>query len=416
MTTKPSSSSGFPDSFPFRSHMRKFQMVLFFVVFFVVYLGINGYVFLRGWQALPPGSSLRIWFLAIFALLTVSFVIGRVLERYWLSPVSDAFVWLGSLWLGALAYFVLACLAIDIVRLVLVIVPGHVPEFADPVRARQWGMLATVIVVSLVIAAGSVNARFPRIHRLTLPIAKQTQGLHSLRIVMLSDVHLGTIIGQERLAGLVDRINSLRPDLVLFAGDVVDEDLGPVIRQNLGATLLSIRARKGVYGITGNHEYIGGAEEACAYLEAHGIRMLRDTCVEIEGGILLAGRQDRSSAQFGGKQRKTLDELLGQVTPGMPVILLDHQPFGLEEAASHGVDLQLSGHTHHGQLWPFNFITSAIYEVSWGYLQKGVTHFYVSSGVGTWGPPVRTGNRPEIVEITLRFDGTQANALGSNEE
>jgi len=380
-------------------------MVLFFVVFFLVYFGINSYVFFRGWQSLPPGSSLRTWFLALFALLTASFVVGRILERFWISWVSDAFVWLGSLWLGALAYFVLACLAIDIVRLALLILPVELPDFADPLRMRQWGMLAMIAIVTVIIGAGCVNARYPRIHRLAIPIARQAKGVNSLRIVMLSDVHLGTLIGRKRLAGFVETINRLRPDLVLFAGDVVDEDLGPVIRENLGATLLSIEASKGVYGITGNHEYIGGAEQACAYLEAHGIRMLRDTCVEIEGGVVIAGRQDRSSRQFGGQERKSLDELLNGIAPEMPVILMDHQPFGLEEAASHGVDLQLSGHTHHGQLWPFNYITSAIYEVSWGYLQKGSTHYYVSSGVGTWGPPVRTGNRPEIVEITLTFNG-----------
>jgi hypothetical protein len=226
-------------------------------------------------------------------------------------------------------------------------------------------------------------------------------------MVVVSDVHLGTIIGRDRLARIVEQVNDLRPDLVLFAGDVVDEDLAPVIRQNIGETLLSIRSRKGVYGITGNHEYIGGAEQACAYLEAHGIRMLRDTCVEIEGGIVIAGREDRSSRQFGGKRRKSLDVLLAGVDPHAPLILMDHQPFDLQEASAQGVDLQLSGHTHHGQLWPFNYITSAIYEVSWGYVRKGSTHFYVSSGVGTWGPPVRTGNRPEIVEITMTFGGSK---------
>lgn len=387
--------------------MRKLTMVFFFLIVFAVYFGINSYVFLRGWQALPPGSSLRIWFVVMFAFLTCAYLIGRVLERFWISVVSDVFVWIGSLWLGALAYFVLACLAIDIVRLVLTILPLHWPEIADPIRFRLLVMLGVVVTVGLVIAAGVLNARVIRTHKLELTIAKQTKGVHSLRVVVASDIHLGTIIGQKKLAGIVDQINELRPDLVLFAGDVVDEDLGPVIRQNLGATLLSIRARNGVYGITGNHEYIGGAEEACAYLEAHGIRMLRDTCVEIEGGLHLAGRQDRSSAQFGGRPRKPLDAVLAGVDTRAPIILMDHQPFDLHEATDHGVDLQISGHTHHGQLWPFNYITSAIYEVSWGYLQKGRTHFYVSSGVGTWGPPVRTGNRPEIVEITLNFNGVQ---------
>jgi hypothetical protein len=378
-------------------------MLTFFLVFFTVYFSVNAYVFFRGWQALPPSTSLRSWYAVLFAVVSLSFIIGRVLENYWISAISDLLVWIGSFWLAALAYFVLACLAVDLVRLVLLILPIPIPDMGDPVRLRQIGTLGVVVLVMLVLAGGYWNARTPRIQRLSVTVDKQAQGIHSLRAVMISDVHLGTIVGRKHLARLVERINELRPDLVLFAGDVVDEDLAPVLRQNLGETLLSIRARKGVYGITGNHEYIGGAEQACAYLEAHGIRMLRDTCVEIEGGILLAGRQDRSSRQFGGEPRKSLDALLGGMNVRAPLILMDHQPFDLDEAAAHGVDLQLSGHTHHGQLWPFNYITSAIYEVSWGYLLKGSTHYYVSSGAGTWGPPVRTGNRPEIVEITMTF-------------
>lgn len=387
--------------------MRKYQMLLFFLIVFTVYAGVNSYIFLRGWQALPATSSLRTWYAVLFLVLSLSFIIGRVLENYWLSVVSDLFVWIGSFWLAALAYFVLACLAVDLVRLLGILLPLHLPEYGDPVRMRQLGLFAVVFIVLLVIAGGFWNARTPRIHRFSVAVAKQTQGIHSLRMVVVSDVHLGTIIGRDRLARIVEQINDLRPDLVLFAGDVVDEDLAPVIRQNIGETLLSIRSRKGIYGITGNHEYIGGAEQACAYLEAHGIRMLRDTCVEIDGGIVIAGREDRSSRQFGGKRRKSLDVLLAGVDPHAPLILMDHQPFDLQEASAHGVDLQLSGHTHHGQLWPFNYITSAIYEVSWGYLLKGSTHFYVSSGVGTWGPPVRTGNRPEIVEITMTFGGSK---------
>ncbi len=378
-------------------------MLTFFLVFFTVYFSVNAYVFFRGWQALPASTSLRTWYAVLFAVVSLSFIIGRVLENYWISAVSDLFVWIGSFWLAALAYFVLACLAVDLVRLVLLILPIPMPAMGDPVRVRQIGTLGVVALVMVVLAGGYWNARTPRIQRLSVTVDKQAQGIHSLRAVMISDVHLGTIVGKKHLARLVDRINELRPDLVLFAGDVVDEDLGPVLRQNLGETLLSIRAPRGVYGITGNHEYIGGAEKACAYLEAHGIRMLRDTCVAIDGGILLAGRQDRSSRQFGGEARKSLDAVLDGVDARAPLILMDHQPFDLDEAAAHGVDLQLSGHTHHGQLWPFNYITSAIYEISWGYLLKGSTHYYVSSGAGTWGPPVRTGNSPEIVEITMTF-------------
>jgi len=130
---------------------------------------------------------------------------------------------------------------------------------------------------------------------------------------------------------------------------------------------------------------------------------LRDRTVKINGSIYIIGREDRTIRQFSGKQRKPLAELMRQVDKNLPILLMDHQPFGLNEAEENGVDLQLSGHTHHGQIFPINFITNAVYEKSWGYLQKGKTHIYVSCGVGTWGPPVRVGNRPEILNITIRF-------------
>lgn len=221
---------------------------------------------------------------------------------------------------------------------------------------------------------------------------------------MASDIHLGTLVGRKRLEKIAEAITETRPDLVLFPGDIVDEDLAPVIKENLGETLRSITAPMGVFGITGNHEYIGGVDDAVAYLEQHGIRMLRDTCVDLGGGITLCGREDRSSMQFAGKRRKALPELLKDVDRARPVILMDHQPFDLDSVAHAGVDVQVSGHTHHGQLWPLNYITALVYEQSWGYLQKRNTHFYVSSGVGSWGPPVRLGNRPEIIVLTLHFD------------
>ena len=131
---------------------------------------------------------------------------------------------------------------------------------------------------------------------------------------------------------------------------------------------------------------------------------MRDTSLLIDQRFYLVGRDDRDKSRFTGKKRKELGELMQHVDLSRPVILMDHQPFNLEKARELGVDLQVSGHTHHGQLWPFNYITNAIYELSYGYKQIGQTHFYVSTGFGTWGPPVRLGNRPEIVQIKLIFD------------
>ena len=199
-------------------------------------------------------------------------------------------------------------------------------------------------------------------------------------------------------------IREMKPDLVLLLGDIVDGEIGPVLRGDLLQYFTWPECTDGLYAITGNHEYIGGEEAACRYLNDHGIIVLRDSSFKIDGLCTVVGREDLSSRQFGGKERKSLDTLMNNVDLRLPVILLDHQPFHLEDAERHGVDLQLSGHTHHGQLWPFNYISQKIFEVSWGYKKKGTTHIYVSCGVGTWGPPVRTGNRPEIVNIRLSFD------------
>ena len=137
---------------------------------------------------------------------------------------------------------------------------------------------------------------------------------------------------------------------------------------------------------------------------SHGLTLLRDSALLVNNSIYIVGREDRDIKRFSGAERKSLPQLMEGVDRSKPIVLLDHQPYNLHEAAEAGVDLQLSGHTHHGQLWPFGYVTQRIFEVSRGYLQKGGTHFYVSTGFGTWGPPVRTGNRPEIMVFDLVFE------------
>lgn len=382
--------------------MNKLNFILFFTIFFTLYGLINFYVFLRGWQAIPPDSTLRIPYALIFWALALSFIAGRFLERIAISTLSDIVVWVGSFWLAAFAYFMLIALVIDLLRLLNYIVPFF-PSFItrNYARAKEITALGAVLLVTGAIAVGYFNARSPRLRTLRLHIDKNVDSLRTLNLAVASDIHLGTIIGRSRLDAIVETINALEPDLILLPGDIVDEDLGPVIKQNLGETLRKLKAKYGVLAITGNHEYIGGVEEACKYLEEHGITVLRDTSVRVNNSLFVVGREDRSISQFARKKRKPLEDLMTQVDKRFPVILMDHQPFGLDEAVRQGIDLQLSGHTHHGQIWPFQLITKAVYELSWGYLKRASTHIYVSSGVGTWGPPVRIGNTPEIVNIQL---------------
>ena len=385
--------------------MKKINFVIFFSVALSVYALINYYIFIREWEAGGFQSTWRTVYVAAFLLLSLSFIAGRMLERVTRSWLSSTLVLLGSFWLAAMVYFLLFAFAIDIIRLLNFIVPFF-PSFltVNPERTKELTSFAVIVVVLIIVLGGYINARTPVIKTLELSIPKNGRTMRSLNIAVASDIHLGTIVCKSKLERIVEHINSLKPDLVLLPGDVVDEDIGPVIKNNLGETLRKIRSKYGVIAITGNHEYIGGVEPACGYLAEHGITMLRDASVKIGDGLYVVGREDISIRGFTGKTRKPLPELMAEVDKSYPVILMDHQPFRLADAEANGVDLQLSGHTHHGQLWPFNFITKKVYELSWGYKKKGNTHYYVSCGVGTWGPPIRTGNRPEIVNIKLQFE------------
>lgn len=301
-------------------------------------------------------------------------------------------------------YFLLIIVALDIIRLINHFVPFYPSIIANNYAIIKQFIAATaIVIVAIAMVFGYYNARNVRIKTLTLSIPKDAGAWRKLNIVSASDIHLGTVIGRKMLDQIVEIINGLNPDIVLLPGDIIDEDPKPVIRQNLGEALKQIKAPLGVYAVTGNHEYYGGVQAACEYLEAHGIKMLRDTTIKIADSFYLVGRDDREKPRITGRRRKSLDELLAGVDMNFPIIAMDHQPFALQKVAESGIDLQISGHTHYGQLWPLGYITDLIYQLSWGYKQIGSTHFYVSSGAGTWGPPIRLGNVPEIVNYRVEF-------------
>jgi predicted MPP superfamily phosphohydrolase len=259
--------------------------------------------------------------------------------------------------------------------------------------------------VSLIVLGGYINALTTRVKEIPLSIHKKVTGSSELKILMASDIHLGALIGERQELKLVRIINEQKPDLVLLCGDLVDGDIGPVLRKNLGKHIQEIRTPLGVYAIPGNHEYIGGIQNTLPYLLSINIKVLRDQIVTLPDGIQLVGRDDRDSRRMGGSNNPhELKVLAKDLDHSKPIIVMNHQPFHLEEAVEIGADLHLSGHTHNGQMWPFNYVTEAIFELSWGLKQIGNTTFYVSSGFGSWGPPVRTGNFPEVVVFKIKFD------------
>jgi uncharacterized protein len=384
--------------------MKTTGIMLFFAIFIAILGLISFYIFVRGSQAIPPDSSLRHAYAIAFWIVSLSYPAGRLLEKIMPSALSDFLIWMGSFWLGALFYFFIAVVLLDLFRLAnhfLPFFPGAITDNYS--QAKYISLVGILGLVGLLLLGGHINSMMPRIKQLNLSMAKKAAPMNSLNIAVVSDIHLGTIVGRSQFDSIVNKINGLDPDLVLLPGDIVDEDPAPVIKQNLGEALLNIKSRFGVYAITGNHEYIGGVDRACAYLNDHNIIVLRDRSIKINDSFFLVGREDRSMKWAKGKRRKDLADLMAGVDKSYPVILMDHQPFNLEEAEQQGVDLQLSGHTHNAQLWPLNYIVKLIYKLSWGHMRIGSTHYYVSDGVGTWGPPVRIGNRPEIVNIRLSF-------------
>ena len=380
-------------------------MLIFFSIALTIYSLVNIYLFYKGYNAIPCLKNNRFIYAITFFLLAGLFIVAKILESKHSSVITDALNIIGGFWLAFMLYGFLFFLLSDIVLLILRI-PGIVK--GDSILLfRKWSFVFTISASALLIIGGFINAIIPFTREYNLTINKSAGPVKTLRIAAVSDIHLGSIIRKRSLKKMSGIIKDLKPDLVLLLGDIVDGEIGPVMRGDLLQYFSYPDCTDGLYAITGNHEFIGGAARTIPYIESKGIRILKDEIVTLKGGIQLIGRIDRDSYRFYRKERLSLDELMKQADTTKPVILLDHQPFHLDEKAKYGVDLQLSGHTHNGQMWPLNYVTKMIYELSYGYLKKGNTNFIVSSGYGLWGPRVRLGSRSEVLLINIKFAGAE---------
>ena len=382
--------------------MSRPRFFLFLSLALSVYLSFSTIVFLYGWHAFASVPTVQMIFAFVFWILTPLFFIARGLEFFTKGNLVRVLLLVGSFWLALLVYFTVGIFFFEIL--------GSILYYFQPLLFEQFLALSPIfalstILLSIILAViWWIHAHNPKLRSLEYNFSRGDAPSSSFRIVAASDIHLGTIIGKKRFDRLVTQINSLHPDLVFFVGDTIDEDIEPVIHQDIGTSIRRIKSRLWVFAVNGNHEYIGWVERADAYLIEHGVQVLRDTSICIDDSFTLVGREDISSRAFTGTARKTLKELLLLVPSNLPIMLLDHQPSWIRETADDGrVALQLSGHTHHGQLWPFSLVTRGIFEISWGAKKIGKTEFYVSCGWGTWGPPVRIGNTAELLDIRINF-------------
>jgi hypothetical protein len=384
------------------------MFILIILLALVLYGGINFWIGLRAWEGLfkylPHAANFHRIYWVVFALIAFSYFLGRFLESYLPAILNRILAYVGAYWMGAMFYLVLILLVVEIMRLAdrfLHFIPAGWK--GSPGFAFGFGLFIFLLISSILVY-GTWNAQHPRNHRYDLTINKKAGELKNLHLVMVSDIHLGMINQNSMLYGLVERVNALEPDIVIFAGDVLDENVEVFVEQKMADSFKQLKAKYGVFASLGNHEYIGGhGEEAIKYLGEGGVRVLRDASVKIADSFYVIGRDDASGGRFRGVQRSDLHTLVEPLDPSLPLILIDHQPSKIDEGIAEGIDLQLSGHTHRGQIWPNHLITQRIFPKDWGLLEQGDFKLIVSNGYGTWGPPLRVGNQPEIVDVYIQF-------------
>jgi predicted MPP superfamily phosphohydrolase len=244
--------------------------------------------------------------------------------------------------------------------------------------------------------AGNINYHHKKRVELNIKTNKNITADKPLKIVAIADLHLGYGIGTEEFRSWVKLINQEEPDVVLIAGDAIDNSLKPLYEKNFAAIFREIKTKHGIFMVPGNHEYISNITKSIDFLTHAGVTILRDSVAMIDQTFYIVGRDDRSNSG-----RKTVAELTAALDPTKPIILLDHQPYNFDEVEKNQIDLFFAGHTHDGQAWPISLITKAMYEISHGYLKKGNTHFYVTSGIGIWGGKFRIGSSSEYLVVRV---------------
>ncbi|WP_428908180.1 metallophosphoesterase [Niallia sp. Krafla_26] len=359
-----------------------FKFILFAAIIILVYfltcfyIGYNGWVWLKSTTLKGKGKKIYIGF---FVMLAMSIFIE--FGTSW-----SFFQWMSGYWMGVIGYSIILFPIANLLYYLL------------KKRGIFWIGSGVLAIITFIFILGSYNAWNPIIRNYDISLSNQTES-SSVKIMMASDLHLGEIVGTTHLQKLVEIAKEEKPDMILFAGDIIDDHIEPFIEKNMLEIFINLQAPLGIYAVSGNHDVYGeDLEELQQELERIGIHFLRDEATLINNQFYLIGRKDLAE-----DHRKGSDSLTEGLDETKPIIMLDHQPTELDQTENAGVDLLLSGHTHNGQLAPANLFTEKLFENDWGYLKKDRLHSIVSSGYGTWGPPLRIGSRSEVLMINLNY-------------
>lgn len=353
-----------------------------FIVILAVFALTLGYVTWHLWRITPGGWPYKLAVTAAFVLWMGLAVVGfGMTERFSIKTAAILYE-VGLPWMTAFLYLFLFFIVADVAALCHILPKRLLVD-------SPTCLLSFVGIIAVLMVAGNIHYRHKYREELTLKTEKPLE--KPLTVVMASDLHVGYHNRRPEIARWVDLINAEHPDLVLFCGDIVDRSVRPIMEGNYAAEFRRITAP--VRAVPGNHEYYSNFEGSERFFSDAGIELLRDSVFKFDG-LTVIGRDDRTNPD-----RKPLSALADSLQ-GF-TILLDHQPYHLEEAEAAGIDFQFSGHTHHGQFWPVSWATDLIYEKAWGHHTRGKTRYYVSSGLGIWGPKIRIGSRSEYLVLHI---------------
>jgi predicted MPP superfamily phosphohydrolase len=353
------------------------SLIILVYTLLVFYFGFNTYKWIQSWAI-----QINLW---LFGLgwfgLAFGFLIGRISHSLRLFSV------LGSYWFIVMQYG-------------LILFP------LTTIAYLTWPTEKTIFIVGNIMAiifliifiAGTYFAFTPIVQRKTIHVNKNGSSLSELKVVLASDFHLGLLSNKKHLQRFVNLANEEKPDLVLLAGDLVDDDPIWFVNNGMSDVMRQLKSTYGVFGVVGNHEYYGRKiplliEE----MQASGVQMLLDETICIDNSFYITGREDSTNGK-----RQSLAGILPE-NRLLPWFVMDHTPNDLKTPADLGVDIHVSGHTHRGQMWPNHLITRRLFELDYGYKLKNAMHAFVSSGFGFWGPPIRLGSRSELWSITVVF-------------
>jgi hypothetical protein len=368
----------------------KLGMIIFLLVFFCLYGSINFYFFFRAKSIFQVTDLLQAVILFLLVLLIAAPVLVRVLESLRYEQIARAVACVGYVWMAFVFLFFFVSLSLDIVRFAYKIFGSGSFQF----KTIFFG-ISVFLSASLVIY-GYIDAQRIRVKHLEIVTEHVLPGDGKLRIVQISDVHVGIVIRENRIDPILERVRESRPDIFVSTGDLLDGELDNIM--NDAQRFAQVPAKHGKYAVLGNHEYYAGLKRSIEFTEAAGFKLLRDEFVEV-AGITIFGEDDITGRKHG--ETKKSDAFLEALSKERDnfVLLLKHQPYVDKE---NNFNLQLSGHTHGGQLFPFGFIVKLYFPKIYGLHELSENKLlYVSRGTGTWGPPVRVFAPPEITVIDL---------------